>query len=291
MSQDAIIVASDLTEDSLSTARRGAAWAAERGAKLVIVHVVADSVRHHALFPQRQLGDSLASATVKQAAGEALAQFAAEALGPTHEAQLRLEYGGVAERVLTVATETEASGIAVGSPRLGVSRWILGASADRIIRHATCPVLVVRTEGAPKSVVAATDFSDAALPAVRTAHAIARVANARLTVVHVVASPRVTTNAWMHGSATDAVVMESELSRESQKRLEGIASDLGPPTKARMVHGDPAEGVLEAAAQAEADLLVVGTRGHTGLQRLLIGSVAERIVHHATCSVLVVRLG
>lgn len=51
----------------------------------------------------------------------------------------------------------------------------------------------------------------------------------------------------------------------------------------------PAEGIVAAAQQENCDLIVMGTHGHTGLDRLLLGSVAERVAHRASCAVLLVR--
>jgi nucleotide-binding universal stress UspA family protein len=57
----------------------------------------------------------------------------------------------------------------------------------------------------------------------------------------------------------------------------------------RMLEGDPAEMIAEAAADANADLIVMGTHGRTGLTRLVMGSVAEEVLRHAPCPVLTIR--
>jgi nucleotide-binding universal stress UspA family protein len=53
--------------------------------------------------------------------------------------------------------------------------------------------------------------------------------------------------------------------------------------------GDPAHQIVEAAVEHDADLIITGSRGHSGLRRLLVGSVARNVVLHAPCSVLVMR--
>ncbi len=57
-----------------------------------------------------------------------------------------------------------------------------------------------------------------------------------------------------------------------------------------MLQGDPREALVETARLEEADLLVVGSHGHTGLAKVVMGSVAAHVVGHAPCSVLVVKL-
>jgi nucleotide-binding universal stress UspA family protein len=73
-----------------------------------------------------------------------------------------------------------------------------------------------------------------------------------------------------------------ELLRSSMERF-------GASGEARVVEGPPVAAVLHAVEELNPELLVVGTHGRTGLQRLALGSVAERLVSHAPCSVLVVR--
>jgi nucleotide-binding universal stress UspA family protein len=74
------------------------------------------------------------------------------------------------------------------------------------------------------------------------------------------------------------------LPRESRRAEEqGVEVEWG----ARQ--GDPAEALLEAAAEMDADVIVVASKGMTGVKRLEMGSVANKVTHHAPCSVMVVR--
>ena len=80
---------------------------------------------------------------------------------------------------------------------------------------------------------------------------------------------------------------QGELVRRSQKRL----TDAGLQAEGRVIDGDPREALLEVARQEDVDLIVVGSHGRTGLEKLLMGSVSSHVVNHAPCSVLVVRRG
>lgn len=78
---------------------------------------------------------------------------------------------------------------------------------------------------------------------------------------------------------------QAELVGRSQNEL----TEAGLHAAGRVMEGDPREALLEAARQEGADLIIVGSHGRTGLEKLLMGSVASHIATHAPCSVLVVR--
>ena len=65
---------------------------------------------------------------------------------------------------------------------------------------------------------------------------------------------------------------------------------MGVEVETLVVEGNPAEEILIAAEERDIDIIVMGTLGRTGIQRLLLGSVAEKVIRHAPCPVFVVRL-
>lgn len=79
--------------------------------------------------------------------------------------------------------------------------------------------------------------------------------------------------------------LQGEMVGRSQKTL----TDAGLQAEGRVIEGDPREVLLEEARREGVDLIVVGSHGRTGLEKLLMGSVASHIVTHAACSVVVVR--
>src|SRR5262245_59381689 len=129
-----------------------------------------------------------------------------------------------------------------------------------------------------------TDFSDRSEYALHLACALARDHGARLIVVHVVPQPVV---AYMDGvlPPDPEVVL-----RESKGLLDRLAvPDPDLPVERRLEEGDPASEVLRVAGEVEANLIVMGTHGRTGLGRLLMGSVAEEVVRRAPCPVLTLK--
>jgi nucleotide-binding universal stress UspA family protein len=94
-------------------------------------------------------------------------------------------------------------------------------------------------------------------------------------------------------SLLEATGSESELEEQGERaveRIERMAQVHGVDTVTEIQTGDPASGIIDYAEEIDADLIVAGTHGRSGVQRRLIGSVAERLVRHAACPVMTVRL-
>lgn len=90
-----------------------------------------------------------------------------------------------------------------------------------------------------------------------------------------------------------AQVMEQEvrLHQELSTRIERTLQAAGFTTTARVAEGDPRVTLVEAARAERADLIVIGSHGRSGISKLLLGSVANYVVTHAPCSVVVVKTG
>jgi nucleotide-binding universal stress UspA family protein len=145
----------------------------------------------------------------------------------------------------------------------------------------------------PTHVLLATDFSEASEEAARQAHAIAAHDGAALGVCHVVpeglpADGQVPP--WLAAQIPDRGTLE----QRAKDALEQLVGRLGGEAKnveLFVEEGDAATAVVRRAEAFGADLVVVGSHGRTGIKRVLLGSVAEKIVRHAPCAVLVAREG
>lgn len=91
---------------------------------------------------------------------------------------------------------------------------------------------------------------------------------------------------WMKAAKEEMTQQAEELTSRVERELQ----EVGLATEARVVHGDPRQELVEAAHSWGADLVILGSHGRTGLDKLLMGSVAGHVVTHAPCSVLVVKL-
>lgn len=144
----------------------------------------------------------------------------------------------------------------------------------------------------PKRILAPVDFSKFSLDALRAGVDIARIRGAELTVLHVNEEPSIP-DAYGQASTVYAnwKSVRGKLQEESQKEMEAMISEAEADegVKSLSVWGDPANEILRLAESGNFDLIVMSTHGRTGLIRLLMGSVAEQVIRHASCPVFVVR--
>jgi nucleotide-binding universal stress UspA family protein len=142
------------------------------------------------------------------------------------------------------------------------------------------------------SIVVGTDGSDTAKEAVRQAVELAKSVGAELLLVSAYQPvSRVTVNhearhlpedmQWMVSAREDVATLLSEAAATAEAA--GVAVQTFPR------QGDPADAILDVAEERDADLIVVGNKGMTGAKRFLLGSVPNRVSHHAPCSVLIIR--
>jgi nucleotide-binding universal stress UspA family protein len=142
---------------------------------------------------------------------------------------------------------------------------------------------------AVKRILIPTDFSDTSSEALSTAIAFARAFAAKIDLIHVFVEPTYVLPPPVE-MATFPFDM-GELLAKFRACLDGerqriAAADI--PVEALMISGRAAPEIVAHAKKIAADLIVMGTHGRSGFQHALLGSVAERVVHHARCPVLVV---
>ena len=143
-----------------------------------------------------------------------------------------------------------------------------------------------------RSIVVGTDGSDTATQAVRQAVGLARAVGARLELVSAyepvpeqcLAEERRNAPADMQWAISPREDVDATLeAAASIAREEGVEVEMSPR------QGDPADAILDVAEEHDADLIVVGNKGMTGAKRFLLGSVPNKVSHHAPCSVLIIR--
>jgi nucleotide-binding universal stress UspA family protein len=141
-----------------------------------------------------------------------------------------------------------------------------------------------------KSIVVGTDGSPSAVAAVRRAVEIAKWSGARLHFV--TAYPDVPAYSEpISSSAKRDPINLHEVAESVVARAAGELASQDVEVETYAQEGDPAQVIIEVALEHDADLIVVGARGLTGLQRFLLGSVSSKLSHHAPCSVMIVREG
>ena len=180
----------------------------------------------------------------------------------------------------------------------GLSRYWIGSVADGLIRRSRVPVLLVRpAEGAAGPaesfvgrVLVAVDGSPAAERALSTAAAICAATGAACTLIRVVVPPSRVITSRIPDTARMVRERTEEESRKAEAYLRDLvgASVLPDSTRTEVVTGyDTAAAILRTAETEGAGMIAVGTRGHGGAARLLLGSVADKLIRASPVPVLV----
>ena len=233
---------------------------------------------------------------------EGLGQYlatATEAISTTHgvRATWALLHGWPPTSLATYARHHQIDLIVMTTHgRGGVSRFWLGRVADQLLRSATAPVLLFRPGHTPPTdfhrILLALDGSAVSESALGPALALALLTQeSRIAVAQVVEAPSLTPSQWLIPTLVPPERTEAERKAAAAK-LEQLARRIregGLPVEVKVVTGaSVAEAILELARTEGSDLIVVGTHGTGGVKRLLLGSVADKVVRGATLPVLVV---
>jgi nucleotide-binding universal stress UspA family protein len=243
---------------------------------------------------------ALREAKLRRAAEERLSELPLECAVDErliHSSEVRS--GAAGFEICQAAAEWSADLIILASHSLsGFPHAFIGSTAERVLRHAPCPVMTVRglalrKEGSPKSpfdlkrILVTTDFSEESKKAFPYAVALARKFEASLTLLYVVPA-HLPADLGQIGIVLEEERLITE-ARERLPRFREAEMDSHLHVETLVVNGGPAHEICQTAESQAADLIVMGTRGRTGLKHFLLGSVTEKVVRHAPCPVLVVR--
>lgn len=282
-----VLVGTDLSPLADEALRQGARIAADLGGQLLVCHVVPELIPDGSVFGEFRRANLNVGDSVLAKAREAVQQQATAVLSAdTPAVEVILESGTPHVGLLRQAEATGA-GVVVTGP---------GAVALDVARHATGAVLIARRS--PQGpVVAATDFSDVSRPAVDTAAAEARRRRSALHLLHafdvgLFALGRASAAAMPYLLSSSPIALEGldNLRAVAKHRLDERLAETGLSGTTAVVAGSATDVIVEYAESINAELIVVGTHGRSGLARLTLGSTAASVIESGPCSVLVVRL-
>jgi nucleotide-binding universal stress UspA family protein len=135
-----------------------------------------------------------------------------------------------------------------------------------------------------------TDFSEQSRHALGLAQRLARALGSELTLLHVLSEATLYDEGFMSSAGVQAVIASAnEWAERKLAEWADATRAEGAPVKTAMRTGPAHREIVAAAKEMNADLIVIGTHGRGGLDRMLLGSVAERVVRLAPCAVLSVR--
>jgi universal stress protein E len=278
-----ILVATDLGASADEAVRQAHEWATSTGADLAACFVIPQAIREESAFPPAYADDAVALLELERRAS-ALVSDRVSALTRRHQDEFKvLVDGGRTELgIVRTADEVKASLIVVGNRRSSeLDRLLLGSISERVVRYASCSVLVTRCHRRSDEILAAVDLSDAAPSIVAEAARVAARRKASLTVLYCSESPA--------GGAQASPRRRHKIDSGMADRWAGLFERQRVRGQVDIIDGEPREAIVRKAELLDAELIVVGTRGRAGLERIMFGSVAETVARTANCPVLAVR--
>jgi hypothetical protein len=170
---------------------------------------------------------------------------------------------------------------------------MMGSVTARVIGYAPCTVLVVpkAAQFECRNILTATDGSRYGDAAAAEAISMAKQCGSRLTVLSVVPSESISPMDIVASQMQRELIAEQELqaAERNVKKVKDAAEKEGVKADGLVLGGKPSEAIIETAKEKNADLIVLGSHGRTGVEKLLMGSVAERVIVLSSSAVLVVK--
>ena len=287
-----ILAATDLSAPARHAAERAAMLARQSGGRLDLVHVLEKNALTELKRLFEQAGEAMQE-RLRQQATQALASMASELSAPAPlNVGHHLVEGSVLSAISEQADKHGSNLVVVGSRGAGFMRhWLLGATAERLLRKTRHPILLVREapHQAYSTVLVPVDFSAWSAHGIELALRVSP--QAKILLLHACELP-------FEGKMRYAGIEEDTLRqhretihREALARLHQVATDAGlTPAQWRplVVQGDPTDCILEQEEVQGADLIVMGKHGMGMTEELLLGSVTKHVLSQAHADVLVV---
>lgn len=197
------------------------------------------------------------------------------------------ETGTFHEQIIDISEEYNCELIVMGRHgRHRLERTLIGSVATRVIGFSQRDVLIVPNDSniGWKSILVATDGSDSSTRAVSRAIDFASSYGGRLNIISVVDVP-----VEAYGEAPEAIDRMLEKTKAIVDEAVEIAAQNGVAAEGHVRTGDGAEMILEMAVKLSAETIFISSHGKTGLRRLLLGSVAEKVIGLSHCPVLIAK--
>lgn len=289
-----IVVPTDFSETSETAVKLAVEVGVYYQSNLDVVNVVDATVYAYAGYPFASLSKELMTS-----AEAALQRLKLPAGAESLQVNRFILSGTVATEIAEHANRHKADLIVVGTHGRGVvGRFLLGSVADRVLHEAKVPVLITKAPAGkikhPKKktkpfrkVLFPTDFSDTANKALKRAIAITEDMDAELYVLHIVDDTLISTHV-----PEERKMILTELRRHALDQMRAtLPSELMAnfETIGAVRRGEPGKQISAYAESMGCDLIVMGSHGRTGVERVLLGSIADKVVRRAKCAVLIER--
>lgn len=207
----------------------------------------------------------------------------------------RIAHPSVPDGILSYAEEQDVDLVVLGTHgRRGVQRVMMGSVAEEVVRRATCPVVTVGPSARPPDemgggrLLVPIDFSEFQDRLLKHALGVARAYDMTLILLHVVEVEGLPDVYQVYSTPPEPGVLADRIEQVLEQRADEIREQ-GVEVALEVRSGHAAEEILDTAAGLDADFLAIATHGRTGLDRILLGSVAETVIRQAPCPVLTVK--
>ncbi len=284
-----VLAAIDSPASARHAVRRAALLAAQSGAPLTLLHVVSRSLLAdlQGLFRSAAQAQKALQENAKRMLEEQAEDLVKRAGSSKLQVRTRVRVGNVQDELLTACAASGLLVLGVQGDRM-LRDLFLGSTAERLLRHAPIPVLVVRRPPhAPyRKVLVPADFSPASTAAFDLVERFA--ADATVTVVHAFDTPF---EGKLRLAGVPAANIRAHRARAHREALDKLAAlDTGTELRYRpaiVARDHPVRLILETEKSRKADLIVIGRQGQSRVQELVLGSVTRRVLSMAKCDVLV----
>lgn len=286
-SLDTLLIGIDLTPSSLE----GAAWTAETfapEARLILAHAL--ETRPILSFFSPALAERKTE-EIRAEVGARLAEL--RKVYGADRVEVRFSDGAAGVELARLADELNVDAISVGAHREAVAGGLLGSVGSTLLGRATVPVLMAHDlpDHPPSRILAAVDDSESRSSVLSWALALAERFDATGEVIHAVEPPGVPVDQALFGSSDEYERARAEAEERARSRVQSAMEEAGlTPDRfqARAAYGRAEEVIVTAAEALVPDLIVVGSRGTTHGQAMMVGSVSRRIIEASRCPVFVV---
>lgn len=292
-----ILIPTDFAEPPGAALGHAAMLAERFGARLTMLHVLTEKeATQPPNFPEL---DPARDEHEESAEDELTERFGLAPLQRLHVRRELRRHAHPGEEIVRFAAENRTDLIVAGTHgRGGLSHLIMGSIAEDVMRDAGCPVLVARTAPSDTDevmpylkILAPVDFSPDSKKALRYAVALAQLFDAHLQVLHVVDMPVYPAHYSVNVDLAEQFNQDftSQSLQEMERLLDGFESR---PRRyqTHVLTGRPYHEIVTFAQANEIDLIVMGTRGLSRLQDFFLGGNTARVIRHASCPVLAVKL-
>lgn len=288
-----VLVGIDFSTTCIHALKKTAQLAETRNLRVICFHILDGEV-----LKDFYKNISFDTDEILETAREKLAGFIAENVGEEHQFEMVVKIGNPFAEILEMIKEYSPLALILGSHGQKTPYFEqVGALAARCVRKAPVEVLLVRDgQDAPfQRIGACVDFSETSIHAAHRAAEIAMRDGAALQLLHVFqpASYKDSGMGWL--GAKFSKVDEDEVKKEKEQELKALRDELLEKYQLEnislVVEEAPnvAKGLFQILKNMDADLVVLGTRGRTGLKGFFLGTTAESLIQTTPCSTLAVK--